>query len=156
MTPAEHEPPVPVVRPVRRKAMAVDLGERRIGVAVSDSGGALAFPLCVLDRGADPAADRERLATIAREHEVTTVVVGLPLSLGGGLGPAAVLAAAEANELARVLAPTPVVTFDERLTTVSAAAGQRAAGKGAKAGRSTVDSAAAAVLLQAWLDAAHP
>jgi putative Holliday junction resolvase len=155
MTPAEHEPGVPVVRPVRRKALAVDLGERRIGVAVSDSGGALAFPLCVIDRAADPAADRERLAAIALEHEVTTVVVGLPLSLDGSAGPAAVLAAAEAAELARVLAPTPVVTFDERLTTVSAAAGQRAAGKGAKAGRSTLDSAAAAVLLQAWLDAGH-
>jgi putative holliday junction resolvase len=156
MTPAEHEPGAPVVRPVRRKVMAVDLGERRIGVAVSDSGGALAFPLCVVDRGADPAADRQRLAAIALEHEVTTVVVGLPLSRDGRAGPAAVLAAAEANELARVLAPTPVVTFDERLTTISAAAGQRAAGKRAKAGRSTLDSAAAAVLLQAWLDAAHP
>jgi len=154
MTPAEPESATPAARP-RRKAMAVDLGERRIGVAVSDSGGALAFPLCVIDRGANPAADRERLAAVAKEHEVTTVVVGLPLGLDGSTGPGAVLAAAEANELARMLAPISVVTFDERFTTVSAAAAQRAAGKGAKAGRSTIDSAAAAVLLQAWLDAGH-
>jgi putative Holliday junction resolvase len=153
MTPAAHDPGPQPARPARRKAMAVDLGDRRIGVAVSDSGGALAFPLCVIDRGANPGADRERLVAIALEHEVTTVVVGLPLSLDGSAGPAAVLASVEANELARLLAPIAVITFDERFTTVSAAAAQRAAGKGAKAGRSTVDSAAAAVLLQAWLDA---
>jgi putative Holliday junction resolvase len=135
--------------------MGVDLGERRIGVAVSDSGGALAFPLCVVDREGDPAADRERLAAIALEHDVSTVVVGLPISLDGTLGPAAALAVVEAAALAAALTPIPVVTFDERLTTVSATAGQQAAGKSTKAGRSTVDSAAAAVLLQAWLDAGH-
>jgi putative holliday junction resolvase len=153
MTAAEA---APVGRPLRRKALAVDLGEQRIGVAVSDSGGALAFPLCVIDRSGDPADDRRRLADIALEHGVHTVVVGLPLSLDGGHGPAATLAAAEAAELVAAVAPVRVVTFDERFTTVSAAAGQRAAGKGARAGRATIDSAAAAVLLQAWLDAGQP
>jgi putative Holliday junction resolvase len=153
MTPPEPAPGVPPVRPPRRKALAVDLGERRIGVAVSDSGGALAFPLCVIERAGDPAQDRVRLAAIVVEHEVGTVVVGLPLSLDGSRGPAAVLAVAEAAELAAAIAPIRLVTFDERLTTVSAAAGQRAAGKNTQAGRATVDSAAAAVLLQAWLDA---
>jgi putative Holliday junction resolvase len=86
------------------------------------------------------------------EHEVVTVVVGLPLSLDGSRGPAAASAITEAARLAAAVAPIPVVTFDERLTTVSAAAGQRAAGKSAQAARPTIDSAAAAVLLQAWLD----
>jgi len=151
--PIDPAPGGPPGRPVRRKALAVDLGERRIGVAVSDSGGALAFPLCVIDRAETPAADRARLAAIVVDHDVHTVVVGLPLSLDGSRGPAAVLALAEAVELAAAIAPVRVVTFDERLTTVSAAAGQRAAGKNAQSGRATVDSAAAAVLLQAWLDA---
>jgi putative holliday junction resolvase len=135
------------------KALGVDLGDRRIGVAVSDSGGALAFPLCVLERTGDRARDHRQLADTAVEHEVSTVVVGLPLSLDGAAGPAARAAQAEAEALAQVLAPVPVVTFDERLTTVSAAAGQRSAGKDTKSGRATIDSAAAAVLLQAWLDA---
>ena len=125
MTPADGGGEGSAVRPGRHKAMGVDLGERRIGVAVSDSGGALAFPLCVIDRAGDAAADHRRLAAMA----VT-----------------------EATRLAAAVAPIPVVTFDERLTTVSAAAGQRAAGKSAKAARPTIDSAAAAVLLQAWLD----
>jgi putative holliday junction resolvase len=155
MTPAAQTPGGPSVPAVRRKALGVDLGERRIGLAVSDSGGALAFPLCVIDRERDQAATHKRLAALAIEHEVVTVVVGLPLSLDGTHGPAALSAAAEAGALAAVLAPIPVVTFDERLTTVSAAAGQRVAGKRARAGRSTIDSAAAAVLLQAWLDASH-
>ena len=152
MTPADGGGEGSAVRPGRHKAMGVDLGERRIGVAVSDSGGALAFPLCVIDRAGDAAADHRRLAAMAAEHEVVTVVVGLPLSLDGSRGPAAASAIAEAARLAAAVAPIPVVTFDERLTTVSAAAGQRAAGKSAKAARPTIDSAAAAVLLQAWLD----
>jgi putative holliday junction resolvase len=156
MTPADAGEGASAVRPGRRKAMGVDLGERRIGVAVSDSGGALAFPLCVIDRGGDPAADHRRLAAVAAEHEVATVVVGLPLSLDGSQGPAAASAVAEAARLAAAVAPIRVVTFDERLTTVSAAVGQRAAGKSVKAARPTIDSAAAAVLLQAWLDAGHP
>ncbi len=152
MTAADGGGEGPAARPGRHKAMGVDLGERRIGVAVSDSGGALAFPLCVIDRAGDPAADHRRLADMVAEHEVVTVVVGLPLSLDGSRGPAAASAIAEAARLAAAVAPIPVVTFDERLTTVSAAAGQRAAGKSAKAARPTIDSAAAAVLLQAWLD----
>jgi len=146
----------PGAAPVRGKAMGVDLGERRIGVSVSDSGGALAFPLCVVERGDDPAADRGRLATIALEQRVGAIVVGLPLSLDGGRGPAAVAALAEAAELAAAVAPVAVVTFDERLTTVSAAAGQRAAGLRTRHARRSVDSAAAVVLLQAWLDAGRP
>ena len=96
MTPADGGGDGPAVRPGRHKAMGVDLGERRIGVAVSDSGGALAFPLCVIDRAGDPAADHRRLADMVAEHEVVTVVVGLPLSLDGSRGPAAASAIAEA------------------------------------------------------------
>lgn len=156
MTGPDEAPARPDAASARGKAMGMDLGERRIGVAVSDSGGALAFPLCVVERGDDPATDRQRLADLAAEHGVAAVVVGLPLSLDGGRGPAAVAALAEAAELAAAVAPISVVTFDERLTTVSAAAAQRAAGLSTRNARRTVDSAAAVVLLQAWLDAGRP
>jgi putative holliday junction resolvase len=79
------------------------------------------------------------------------VVVGLPLSLSGAAGPAARAAAEEADALA-VVVGVPVETFDERLTTVSAERALRAGGTRAPSRRKVIDKAAAAVMLQAWLD----
>jgi putative Holliday junction resolvase len=81
------------------------------------------------------------------------VVVGLPLSLDGSEGAAAQSARAEAEELAAALPGIRVETFDERLTTVTATGQLREAGKRGTAQRRSVDSAAATVLLQAWLGA---
>jgi putative Holliday junction resolvase len=135
--------------------MAVDLGARRIGVAVSDGGQRMAFPWGVVERGTDPAVDRRRLAAIAGELGVATVVVGLPLSLDGRQGPAARAAAEEARLLASELEGTGVAveTCDERLTTVTATAALAEGGSRGPAARRKVDAAAATVLLQAWLDA---
>jgi len=135
--------------------MGVDLGSRRIGVAVSDSAAQMAFPKTVVERTGDPAADRRRLAALAAELEARTIVVGLPLSLDGREGPAARAALAEAEALRRDLESSgvEVTTFDERLTTVEADRALSDAGKDGRARRRVVDSAAAAVLLQAWLDA---
>jgi len=73
-----------VVQPSRRvKVMGVDLGSRRIGVAVSDSSGIMAFPVEFVARSGDTAADHAALAALVAELEVGTVVVGLPLSLDG-------------------------------------------------------------------------
>jgi putative Holliday junction resolvase len=141
-------------RPTGR-ALAVDLGTRRIGLAACDRAGSMAFPHGVIERRGDPASDLEGIVRAAQEVEAETVVVGLPLSLDGSDGPAAVRARAEADQLRAVLA-IPVVLFDERLTTVSARASLSAAGRRGKAARSVVDSAAATVLLQAWLDAGRP
>jgi putative Holliday junction resolvase len=82
------------------------------------------------------------------------VVVGLPLSLNGRRGPAARAAQADADELARRLAPRGIAveTFDERLTTVTAARSLRDAGRKSRNQRTRIDQSAAAVLLQAWLD----
>lgn len=88
---------------------------------------------------------------MVREVGAERVVVGLPLSLSGAAGPAAVAAAAEAEALAAVVG-VPVETWDERLTTVSAERALRSGGVRGRAGRRVVDQAAAAVLLQAWLD----
>ena len=139
----------------RSKVMAVDLGSRRIGLAVSDGRGRLAFPRGVLERSGDPAADRRRIADAALEEGAARVVVGLPLTLDGRRGSAARAAAAEAVLLGEELAGrgVDVETFDERLTTVTAEASLAAAGKRGRRARRVVDAAAAAVLLQAWLDA---
>ena len=135
-------------------AVGVDLGTRRIGLAVTDRGGRLAFPWGTVVRSGDRVADHRAIAEVVREVEATTVVVGLPLSLDGGEGPAARAARAEAAQLAQVLAVDGVVveTFDERLTTVSAEAALAEAGHRGRSRRRVVDSAAAAVLLQAWLE----
>lgn len=137
------------------RAVAVDLGTRRIGVAVSDGERTMAFPRPAIERSGDPAADRRAVAAVVAGEGATLLVVGLPLSLDGRRGPAARSAGTEAAELAAVLSPTGVrvETFDERLTTVSATAALAGAGVRGPDRRRAVDSAAATVLLQAWLDA---
>jgi len=92
--------------------------------------------------------------TAVREVEASTVVVGLPLSLSGRPGPAAQAALREADALQRALVPLGIAleTADERLTTVEAQRALRESGKTGRAARGVVDSAAAMVLLQAWLD----
>ncbi|HEX2038531.1 MAG TPA: Holliday junction resolvase RuvX [Acidimicrobiales bacterium] len=131
--------------------MGIDLGTKRIGVATSDATGTLASPYTVIERRGDRAADHRAVAAVVAEVEAERVVVGLPLSLSGHVGASAQAASAEAGELAAVL-PVPVETFDERLTTVSADRALQAAGTNARDRRRRVDSAAAAVMLQAWLD----
>lgn len=133
------------------RVVGVDLGSRRIGVAVSDATGTLASPHLVLQRSGDAATDHRRLAEVVGEVGAERVVVGLPLSLSGGAGPAARAAVEEAASLASVVG-VPVETFDERLTTVSAERALREGGTRARARRGVIDKAAAAVMLQAWLD----
>lgn len=134
------------------RVVGVDLGTKRVGVAVSDPGGVLASPYEVLERTGDLDRDRQRLKTIVDEVEAVLIVVGLPLSMDGSIGRAATAALAEADKLAEVLAPVPVETFDERLTTVSADRSMMQRKMNAQARRKVVDKVAAAVMLQAWLD----
>ncbi|MCX6510776.1 MAG: Holliday junction resolvase RuvX [Actinobacteria bacterium] len=131
------------------RALGIDLGERRIGVAVSS--GSVASPIETVQRSADHDTDHRNLLAIAAEWEVDTLVVGLPLSLDGSEGPAALLVRSEIAELVAATS-IPVVPYDERLTTVTAT---RLLQEGAVPGRSQrrmVDQVAAAVMLQAWLD----
>ena len=101
------------------RVVGVDLGGRRIGVAVSDASGTIASPHLVLERSRDRATDHAALRAVVEEVEAERVVVGLPLSLDGSMGPAALAVDDEVRELAAAL-PVPVDTVDERLTTVSA------------------------------------
>jgi putative holliday junction resolvase len=137
--------------PVRKGVrLAIDLGSARIGVARSDPGGWLASPLTTVTRGQ---GDMARLAELAEASDAIEVIVGLPTTLSGRQGKAALDAQAFARVLARRLAPVPVRLLDERFTTVTAHDALRAAGRDSRARRTIVDQAAAAVLLQAALDA---
>lgn len=133
------------------RVLGLDLGAKRIGVAVSDRSGTIASPLTVLQRTGDRTADHRAIARLVTEEEVERVVVGLPLSLDGSMGPAAQAAHAEAEEIGSVL-DVPVETFDERLTTVTAERSMMQARMRAQARRRVVDKVAAAVMLQTWLD----
>jgi putative Holliday junction resolvase len=134
--------------------MGIDLGSRRIGIAVSDSAGTVALPRGTLVRTGDADRDRRALVELVLEAEAVVVVVGLPLSLDGSRGPAAMAAGVEADVL-RVLLEghgIPVDLFDERLTTVTAHQALAAAGSNERRRRSIVDETAAAVMLSAWLE----
>ncbi|MDQ1437108.1 MAG: putative pre6S rRNA nuclease [Acidimicrobiaceae bacterium] len=132
------------------RVVGLDLGSKRIGVAVSDPTGLLASPYEVVERN-----DRsyDAIKRIVAEVEAERVVVGLPLSLSGADGPAARAARQEAAALADVL-DVPVELFDERLTTVSANRSMMDLKMKADARRRVVDKVAAAVMLQSWLDSA--
>src|SRR5690606_30440363 len=97
--------------------LGLDPGDARIGVARSDPSGMLATPVETVRRGE---GDLARIAAILAEEEAVEVIVGLPRSLSGAEGPAAVKAREFAGQLARVVAPVPVRLWDERLTTVTA------------------------------------
>ena len=133
------------------RALGIDLGSKRIGVALSDSAGSVATPYEVVARSGDRQRDHRHIADLAAEAGAVCLVVGLPLSLDGSDGPAATAARAEAEELAAATG-LPVELWDERLTTVTADRDLRALDLRAPARRRVVDKVAAAVLLQAWLD----
>lgn len=129
--------------------LGIDPGDARIGVARSDPTGFLATPVETVRRGR---GDLGRIAAIVAEHEAVEVVLGLPRSLSGREGPAAVKTREFAARLARSVAPVPVRLVDERLTTVSAEAMLRDRGRKGTARRAVVDQAAAVLILQHALD----
>ena len=134
------------------RVVGIDLGSKRIGVAVSDSDRTLALPSTVIQRSGDRARDHRAIAEIVEEYEAARLVVGLPLSLDGSMGPAAQAASDEAEELAATLT-IPVELYDERFTTVTADRSLMEMKMKADARRRVVDKVAAAVMLQSWLDA---
>jgi putative Holliday junction resolvase len=136
------------------RVLAVDVGTRRLGVAVSDPTGTVASPLATLPRRT-PAEDAEALAALAAEHAATTVVVGLPVTLAGREGPAARAVRAWVAELAPLLATLDFRLADERLSTVAAERALVGGGVRRRARREVVDQVAASVFLQTWLDAAR-
>ena len=133
------------------RVLALDLGSKRVGVALSDLTGTVASPLTVIQRSKSKRHDHEQIAKLVRDEEVDLVVVGLPISLSGQEGPAAKAARAEAAALATLI-DVPIETYDERLSTVTAQRALTEAGVRGRSGRQVIDKVAAAVFLQAYLD----
>jgi putative Holliday junction resolvase len=131
--------------------LGVDLGSRRIGVAVTDSGQRVATGVTTLPRRPDRAADHAALAALVADYGAVGVVVGLPVSLSGRLGPAARGVLDEVAGM-RASLSVEVTTVDERLTTRAAADGLRAGGSPGRRARNVIDQSAAAVLLQSWVE----
>ncbi len=137
------------------KWLALDVGDRRVGVAGSDPTGLIAAPLAVIHRQSK-AEDFRRVAQLLREQGAEGLVIGLPLQEDGSAGPQAqriqryglaLQAALQAEGL-----NLPVVFWDERLSTVRAQESMIAAGRKARDRQARIDAAAAAVILQDYLD----
>ena len=134
------------------RILGVDLGTRRIGLAVSDPSGVIASPSGTIARTNDPDADRRAIVAAAAAADADVVVVGLPKEMSGRMGPAAKAARAEVDAL-RVLAPDlRFELHDERLTTVIAQRSLIGAGMKRRDRKQTVDRVAAAVILQSYLE----
>jgi len=133
------------------RALALDLGDRRIGVAVSDADERVASPVTVLERTPDRQRLHRRIAELVAEWEAEILVVGLPLSLDGGHGPAAAKVEAEVAELGKVVGVS-IELHDERLSTVTAERMLKERDLDGRARRKVVDMVAASVILQDWLD----
>jgi putative Holliday junction resolvase len=132
------------------RILALDLGERRTGVALSDSLGWLATPLTVL-KNSGRAAELAAIVELVQSHHVEQVVVGYPLSLDGSIGPQAQRVGKFVAQLRDHLPQVPVILWDERLSTAEAERLIHEAGK--RVQRERIDAAAAAVILQSYLDA---
>lgn len=134
----------------RGRVLGLDLGDARIGVAISDDGRRLAVPLGTIRTGAP--ADLKSIAELVREHSAALVILGHPLLLSGEAGERAHHAERFAEAL-RAILPVPVVLQDERLSTVEAERALRETGAKGRVRRRHVDRSAATVILQSWLDA---
>jgi putative Holliday junction resolvase len=132
------------------RVLGLDLGDARIGVAISDDRRRIAVPLGTVRTGAP--ADVRAIADLVRGHDVTLVVIGHPLHLSGDAGERAHHAERFAEALDAFL-DVPVLLQDERLSSVEADRALRQAGASGRERRRTVDRSAATVILQAWLDA---
>ncbi|MBN2248102.1 MAG: Holliday junction resolvase RuvX [Coriobacteriia bacterium] len=133
------------------RALGLDIGSVRIGVAVSDPSGRVASPIAVLDARA-LAGDLRPLKRLVEDYETECLVVGLPLTLAGDEGSQAAAVRAEAERLARAV-DLPVEYADERLSSEEARRSMAASGMSEKEQRGAVDKIAAAIILQGWLDA---
>lgn len=139
---------VPTSGPVSGRILALDVGNRRIGLACSDPTGFLATPIGTYTR-TDEARDVDHILRLAREHEAATVVVGLPVNMNGSEGSQAEMTRGFAEALTRQ--ELVVELWDERLTTVEATRMLLEQGVKPKDVPSHVDEAAAVLILESYL-----
>ena len=132
------------------RVLALDVGDRRVGLAISDPTGLLASPLGAIERGP---TDVQDIIRVAEDNDATTIVVGLPLTLAGESRTQAGKVRQFVREL-RSATGIPVVTVDERLSTVQAQRLLTDSDRGRRSirDRGRIDASAAAVILQSYLD----
>jgi putative Holliday junction resolvase len=139
--------------------LALDVGDRRIGVAVSDECGLLASPLTVIRR-ASKIDDYAVISRLILEHRAGILVVGHPLNADGSAGPQAQRIERYAAALERALRSQdlnlPIVLWDEHSSTLRAQQAMISAGRKAKDRRTRIDAVAAAVILQDYMEAKRP
>jgi putative Holliday junction resolvase len=132
------------------RIVGLDVGERRIGVAVADERAPVALPVAVIERKELP-ADLDAIARLVQEQGAEVIVIGLPISLNGSLGPQAQAVEAFGRELSARL-PLPIEYWDERLSTVEAQRRLASAGHRGPKAKAQRDALAAAIILQGYLD----
>ena len=135
------------------RSLGIDFGEKRIGLALSDPTGTIASPLSTIHRRRGKRVPLKAVEEVAREHGVQAVVVGLPLDLEGNENAWCAEVRAAGDELARRL-DVPVSYVDERMTSVRAQRAVRSIGlpRAKRKEKARIDAAAAALVLQSWLD----
>lgn len=137
---------------MKGRLLAVDWGERRIGLALSDEMQVLAQPLSTLTRRAGKRFPMSQLLDLVNRHHVTGIIVGLPLDESGGEGDAAHAAKALADDIKRRVRDVEVTMWDERMTTARVLAAVREMGGSTRGRKAELDAMAAALLLQHFLD----
>lgn len=137
------------------RCLGLDLGARRIGVAVSDPSGVVATPLTTITRGSSADEAHRAIADLVAEYAADCVVVGLPRALSGRTTDSTRVVLDEVTQLRSILG-VAIHTWDERLTTVQAQRSLREMGVDSRKGRTKVDAVAATIMLQSWLDAGRP
>lgn len=132
------------------RILGLDVGDRRIGLAISDPNGQVAVPLRTLHRIV-PDGAAEAIRALVAEEDVEAIVVGLPLRLDGTVGPQAESVQEFVRQLLAVV-DVPVTLWDERLSTVQAEQLLRRDGRSSRKGKAEQDALAAAIILQGYLD----
>ena len=134
------------------RIIGLDLGSQRIGVALSNSDVTVATPYAVIKRTGKLEKDHQEILKIANEWEASRIIVGLPISLNGALGPAAKKINSEIEEL-RSKTKINIETYDERFSTVTAEQFLIEQNIRRQKRKSLIDKVAAAIILQCWIDA---
>ena len=133
------------------RVIGIDLGSKRIGIALSDSDLTVATPLDVVERSGNVGKDHIAILKITDEWEVQKIIVGLPISLDGTLGPSAQSVMDEIKML-RGVTDIPIETHDERFTTVTAEQILLQQNVKRDKKKRVIDKVAAAIILQGWID----
>lgn len=140
---------IPNIPTALHPALGIDHGDARIGVAATDDFGILAHPVETIEVSKGSAV--ERIAQLTEMRKIRTLVVGLPVRMDGSEGTSAAKVRAFAELLRERLPALPLIFVDETLTTSTAAAKLREAGRSAKKQKSVIDQAAAVEILNAWM-----